>query len=61
MSKFPFTLQEGETIIDTWTLIYIPPGGGKYNGKLTVTNKRLLYDAIFSSTIGNRRRTQNDD
>ena len=47
MSKFPFTLQEGETIIDTWTLIYIPPGGGKYNGKLTVTNKRLLYDAKY--------------
>lgn len=47
MSKFPFTLQEGETIVDTWTIIYIPPGGGKYNGKLTVTNKRLLYDAKY--------------
>ena len=47
MSKFTFTLEEGETIIDTWTLLYTPPGGGKYNGKLTVTNKRLLYDAKY--------------
>ena len=40
-------LQPGETKIDTWTILYIPPGGGKYNGKLTVTNKRLLYDAKY--------------
>jgi hypothetical protein len=47
MSKFPFTLLPDETIIDTWTILYVPPGGGKYNGKLTVTNKRLLYDAKY--------------
>ena len=47
MAKFPFDLQAGEEVIDTWTLIYTPPGGGKYNGKLTVTNKRLLYDAKY--------------
>lgn len=47
MAKFPFTLVPDEKIIDTWTLLYIPPGGGKYNGKLTVTNKRLLYDAKY--------------
>lgn len=40
-------LQPGETKTDTWTIMYIPPGGGKYNGKLTVTNKRLLYDAKY--------------
>ena len=40
-------LQPNETMIDTWTLLYIPPGGGKYNGKLTITNKRLLYDAKY--------------
>lgn len=34
-------------MIDTWTILYIPPGGGKYNGKLTITNKRLLYDAKY--------------
>ena len=47
MSKFPFSLLPDETVIDTWTLLYTPPGGGKYNGKLTVTNKRLLYDAKY--------------
>ena len=41
------TLQPGETKIDTWTIMYVPPKGGKFNGKLTVTNKRLLYDAKF--------------
>ena len=41
------TMQPGETKIDTWTILYVPPKGGKYNGKLTVTNKRLLYDAKF--------------
>ena len=25
----------------------MPPKGGKFNGKLTVTNKRLMYDAKF--------------
>ena len=41
------TLQPGETKIDTWTILYVPPKGGKFNGKLTVTSKRLLYDAKF--------------
>ena len=40
-------LQVGETKINTWNILYYPPGGGKYNGKLTVTNRRLLYDAKF--------------
>lgn len=40
-------LQPGEEKIDTWTILYQPPKGGKFNGKLTVTNKRLLYDAQF--------------
>jgi hypothetical protein len=40
-------LQPDETKIDTWSILYIPPGGGKYNGKLTITNKRLLYNAKF--------------
>lgn len=51
-------LAPGEQAIDTWTLFYLPPGGGKYNGKLTVTNQRLLYDAKLDAsvigTLGNR-------
>ena len=38
-------IQLNEIKIDTWSILYMPPAGGKYNGKLTITNKRLLYDA----------------
>ena len=44
-------LQPGETTLGTWTLLYVPPAGGKYNGKLTVTSKRLLYDAMFDASF----------
>lgn len=43
----------GEQKVDTWTILYEPPKGGKFNGKLLVSNKRLLYDARFDySTKG---------
>jgi hypothetical protein len=42
-----FDLENDEKVINSWTLLYTPPSGGKYNGKLIVTNKRLLYDAKF--------------
>jgi hypothetical protein len=44
-------LAPDETKIDTWAIFYLPPNGGKYNGKLTVTNKRLLYDAMFDASF----------
>ena len=47
MSKQKFDLQPAEQVIDTWIILYSPPGGGKYNGNLTVTNKRLIYDARY--------------
>lgn len=40
-------LLSDEQKIDTWTILYEPPKGGKFNGKLLVTNKRLIYDAKF--------------
>lgn len=40
-------MQPNEKIIDTWTILYETPKGDRYNGKLTVTNHRLLYDAKF--------------
>lgn len=46
-----FNLLPDERVIDSWTLFYRPPNGGKYNGKLTVTNKRLLYDAKFDASF----------
>lgn len=51
LDKIP--LDANEAKIDTWTLLYEPPKGGKYNGKLMITNQRLLYDAQFDvSTKG---------
>jgi len=47
MNQLKIPLSPDEKEIDTWTILYIPPDGGKYNGKLTITNKRLLYDARF--------------
>jgi hypothetical protein len=40
-----------EARLDTWTLVYIPPAGGSYNGKLLVTNQRLCYDAQFDVSM----------
>jgi hypothetical protein len=42
-------LQPGETAIDTWTIFYTPPEGKKFNGKLTVTNKRLIYRTLYDA------------
>ena len=43
--------EQGENKIVTWTILYVPPFGGKYNGKLTVTNKRLIYEAKYEASI----------
>ena len=42
-------LQPGETAIDTWSIFYIPPEGKKFNGKLVVTNKRLIYRTLYDA------------
>ncbi len=45
------TLNPNESELGSWTLFYLPPNGGKYNGKLVVTNQRLLYDAKFDASF----------
>jgi len=45
-------LHPGETEIGAWTLFYLPPYGGKFNGKLTVTDCRLIYDASDDASLG---------
>lgn len=44
-------LLDDEAKIDTWTILYRTPKGDQYNGKLTVTNKRLIYDAKFDMSL----------
>ena len=50
MANYDF-LEENENLIDKWTILYKPHGGGSYNGVLYVTNKRLIYDAKFDMSI----------
>lgn len=42
-----FNLNPGESILYEQVLFYRPANGGKYNGKLTVTDSRLFYDAKY--------------
>ncbi len=44
-------LESGEHELGDWTLNYVPPTGGRYTGKLTVTDKRLLFDAKFDTSL----------
>lgn len=42
-------LLPGESPVDTWNIMYLPDSGNKYNGKLTITNQRLIYDVRFDA------------
>ncbi|MBW2458485.1 MAG: hypothetical protein JRI68_28555 [Deltaproteobacteria bacterium] len=46
-----FELQAGEVGIDSWTINYLPPDGGRFTGELLVTNQRLLFDATFDTSV----------
>jgi hypothetical protein len=48
-----FEMLPGEVELGTWTLNYLPPGGGRFTGPLTVTDQRLLFKATFdTSSLG---------
>jgi hypothetical protein len=49
MSKIE--MQSGETILHEQVLFYIPEAGQKLNGKLTVTNQRILYEAKYEASL----------
>ncbi len=40
-----------ETKLGTWTTNMIMPGGAKYLGKLTVTDRNVYFEAKFDSSI----------
>ena len=44
-------LEPGETILHEQILLYLPPGGGKLNGKLSVTNQRVHYEAKYDASL----------
>jgi hypothetical protein len=47
MTLQDFPLEPNETLIDTWALNYVPPNGGKYNGKCRVTNLHIIFEALL--------------
>ena len=44
-------LQPGESILHEQVLFYVPETGQKLNGKLTVTNQRILYEAKYEASL----------
>ncbi len=44
-------LQSGESILHEQVLFYVPETGHKLNGKLTVTNQRILYEAKYDASL----------
>jgi hypothetical protein len=44
-------LQPGETILHEQILFYVPETGHKLNGKLTVTNQRIMYEAKYDASL----------
>jgi len=39
---------QDENLIDEWTLNYLPSEGGRYTGKLAITDKNIYFFAEFS-------------
>ena len=41
-----FDLEPGEQKLGHWTIHYLPPTGGKFAGKLLVTDRRILFEPL---------------
>ncbi len=46
-----FELDPNEKSLGKWTLNYILPQGGHYLGKLEVTDKRLIFEAKYDTSL----------
>ncbi|MEO7445111.1 MAG: hypothetical protein ABIT96_07555 [Ferruginibacter sp.] len=44
-------LEPGEIKKDTWAIQYISPACLRYNGKLTITNRRLVFTAKLNEYV----------
>ncbi|MCC5943684.1 MAG: hypothetical protein JJT94_02015 [Bernardetiaceae bacterium] len=42
--------ENGETLIDKWTVNYRNPEGEEFNGKLLLTTQNIYFEAAFSVT-----------
>jgi hypothetical protein len=43
MAANEIILETDEELIDTWPLLYTPPGGKNYEVRCMITNKRIMY------------------
>ena len=46
MGRIKFELEPGEEKVGKWTIHYLPPTGGKFAGKLLVTDRRILFEPL---------------
>jgi hypothetical protein len=46
MAKIKFDVEQGEEKVGQWTIHYLPSTGGKFAGKLLVTDRRILFDPL---------------
>jgi len=46
-----FKPDDRERVIGEWTMKYPPPSGGRYTGKLKVTDRRLHFAAAFDTSL----------
>lgn len=46
MARIKFELEPGEEKVGKWTIHYLPPTGGKFAGKLLVTDRRILFEPL---------------
>lgn len=46
MAKIKFELEPGEQKVGKWTIHFLPPTGGKFAGKLLVTDRRILFEPL---------------
>jgi hypothetical protein len=44
-------LSNGEQAMGSWTINYIAPNGGRYLGKLDVTDQNLYFDGQFDMSF----------
>lgn len=47
-----FKCNEGEKELGRWTTNFLPHGGGRYTGQLTITDQRLVFHAQFDTSVG---------
>jgi len=46
MGRIKFELEPGEDKVGKWTIHYLPPTGGKFAGKLLITDRRILFEPL---------------